>query len=561
MTQPDLKLERAAEIDDDVRDDAFRMRDVVRDVPRFVWVVTALHVAIMLLNVAAWAPNRGPDEFRHVGLSVGVASGAALPWPAPGEFTTTKGVSAGILSPRLAQGKMLFSAAAAPERDQWPSYNSRGGDTPGSNANQLVQHPPLFYYLMGGPLALVPNWADRPYIDVYLILRLLNVLMMAPITLLIYAAARRLLGSGSASLAASAAVLAIPQFARDGASVENDNLLILLLTLVTAQAVYVITGDTSRRTGALIGVTSALALLTKGLALFLPLFLVAVYGFALAHYGRKALGSAVLALAIGGLGGGWWWLRNLVVYGVIQPDGTTTEQHGLGEPITTFSDSGSAFIESFVRRMNYRFWLDGHIWNPPHWVEAFDAIPSLIVLVGVLAGLVTARRRPMLGSTRAFILLLPMCCLTGIVATGAWSAWQARLFPAGQQGRYVYGAVAALAIVAMAGLSWLLGRFHRALPLLVLLWTGVAVSVHFALAFKTYWTPAGGEGIRTDIVEGLRNMLAWSPMPAWAFWCVLVVTAVIATGAVSEALSMAMRQEDQIASPLAPSSRTHTMTS
>ena len=54
--------------------------------PLFVWLVTLLHVLVMVVNVGFWAPNRGPDEFRHVGLAIGVTTGAVLPWPDPGHL-------------------------------------------------------------------------------------------------------------------------------------------------------------------------------------------------------------------------------------------------------------------------------------------------------------------------------------------------------------------------------------------------------------------------------------------------------------------------------------------
>jgi 4-amino-4-deoxy-L-arabinose transferase-like glycosyltransferase len=515
----------------------FRWRSIVSGVPLFVWLVTLLHVLVMVVNVGFWAPNRGPDEFRHVGLSMAVASGAVLPWPDPGTFTTTTGVSAGLLSPALAEGKTLYSAKAAPSsRSAWPSYADRGGDDPGARPNQLVQHPPTFYYLMGAALHLLPDYAGRPYIDVYLFLRLLNVLLLAPLTLLIYAAAKRLLGAGPAASTAAVAVLAIPQVARNGASVENDNLLVLLLAALTVLTVFVITGDTTRRTALGIGVLGALALLTKGLSLFLPLYLVVVYAYALLRSGRRAVLPALIALAVAGFGSGWWWLRNIIVFGVIQPEGNQVVQNGLGPPRTTWADTGMQFAEHFVRRMNYRFWLDAHIWAPPPWVEWFDAVLAVVLVVGLVAGLATARRWSSFGSLRALVILVPAACQLGIITIGAWHSWQSTLFPAGQQGRYIYGGLLGLLVVASAGLARLFGKRAQLLPIVALAGGLVVTVVQFALGFRIYYTPRHHTSYVNDLTVGSRNLLAWSPLPATAFWVAVIATVVVALATLASAL-------------------------
>lgn len=510
----------------------FRWRAVVSGVPLLVWLVTLLHVLVMVVNVGFWAPNRGPDEFRHVGLSMAVASGAALPWPDPGTFTTTKGVSAGLLNPALAEGKTLYSADAAPaSRSAWPSYQDLGGDDPGARPNQLVQHPPTFYYLMGAALHLLPHWADRPYIDVYLFLRLLNVALLLPLTLLIYAGAKRLLGAGPAASAAAVAVLAIPQVARNGASVENDNLLVLLLAATTVLTIFVITGDTSRRTALGIGVLGALALLTKGLALFLPLYLAVVYAYALWRYGRRAMLPALIALSVAGFGAGWWWLRNMIVFGVIQPEGNQIVQNGLGPPRTSWAETGPQFAEGFIRRMNYRFWLDAHIWAPPHWVEVFDAVLAVVLVTGLVAGLAAARRWPSFGPLRALVLLVPAACQLGIVIVGAWHGWQSTLFPGGQQGRYIYGGLLGLLVVACAGLARLLDRRAPLLPALMLAGGLLVIVVQFALGLRVYYTPRHHTSYWHDLSEGGRNLLAWSPLPATALWTAVLATILAACAA------------------------------
>ena len=69
-------------------------------------------------------------------------------------------------------------------------------------------------------------------------------------------------------------------------------------------------------------------------------------------------------------------------------------------------------------------------------------------------------------------------------------------------------------MISCAGLSRLLGRHARLLPGLVLAGGLVVTLVQFALGFRIYYTPLRHTSYWTDLTEGSRNLLAWSPLPA-----------------------------------------------
>jgi hypothetical protein len=109
------------------------------------------------------------------------------------------------------------------------------------------------------------------------------------------------------------------------------------------------------------------------------------------------------------------------------------------------------------------------------------------------------------------------------------------LFPAGQQGRYVYGGLLGLLVLASAGFARLLGRRATVLPLLVLVVGLGATLVQFALGMRIYYTPRHHVSYWNDLTEGSRNLLAWSTLtPVW-FWLAVAATVVVAAVAVGVA--------------------------
>jgi hypothetical protein len=150
------------------------------------------------------------------------------------------------------------------------------------------------------------------------LLRLFDVLLLAPLPLLAYAVARRLGGEEQAGVAAAAFPLAIPELSHFGGIVNNDDLLILLFGVCTLLLVGVMTGDLTVRTAVLTGVAGASPCSRRGSRSCpggpagVP-HLPARRGNGRSIAGRLGI-VTVTAFAFGG-----WWLRNLVVYGTLQP--------------------------------------------------------------------------------------------------------------------------------------------------------------------------------------------------------------------------------------------------
>lgn len=491
-------------------------------------MVVLLH-GLMLLSATVLYPNyRGPDEPLHVDLIAATAQGDAVPWPAPGMRYVSRGVgAAGFLGNGRIDVRSVLPAGMAPPRDRRPTYRDAGGETPGTAPNQLVQHPPAFYYLMAPVLAVVPHWQDQPFDRVVAWLRVVNALLLVPLPLLGYALARRVGLPSPAAVAAAALPLGVPQLYHIGSAVNNDNLLLPLLAGTSVLAATVGRGDVRGRTAAGLGLLVGACLLTKGFGLFLPLLVGLAYLVAATRVGlRRVIVPLVLAQAVALGTGGWWWIRNKIEYGVLQPDGTKLVQPHLTAH-TSFGETGPQWLGQFGTLMNRRFWLDPGATRLPA-IAAVAAVAGAVLVVGGV-GLTLALRSP--ARRDALLLAVPFCCLAGIVAWGSWDAWEKVLRTSGMQGRYLYGALPGLAVLVVGGAGRLLGRWTPAVVL-----TGVALAqlVGLALTLRVYWLPATGSEPGRLLAAG-RGILAWSPWPPVLVLPLLMAVVVAGVGTLSRA--------------------------
>jgi hypothetical protein len=280
-------------------------------------------------------------------------------------------------------------------------------------------------------------------------------------------------------------------------------LLALLLTRV-------LTGDASRRTALWIGAVTTVALLTKGLALVFPVWVAATYAVAL--YRTRKLSVVWSALVAGALTcvGLAWWVKNKLAYDLVQPDGLRTEPRDL--PVRFFwEDWGHAYVARYTERMVTTFFVQDQAGTRLHDTTWWLArVILLLLVVGILATLVLG----ILRRVDALVLIAPTVLLAGLVAKGSWASFSVLGLYAALQGRYLFSAATALAVVAAAALARLPERLRRPVPFLLL---GLGAVMHLANTAKSlnlFWAPAG-TSIRTW--EGLRESLAtlveWYALP------------------------------------------------
>ena len=500
------------------------MRDRSRRIPLTVWAVTALHVGLLLVFSVLYPPFTAFDEPQHVDAVLSIRHGDG--WPAPQERQLSEGIVA-VATPVLRAATALpFTDDPVPPRDERPSVASLGveRDAVGQPLpNQITQHPPLYYGVEAAVLAVVPGSRDWPYDRTVAVLRLLSVLMMAPLPLLAWATARALQASPLVGVTAAVLSVSVPQLQRVGASVNNDAGYVLGFSVAVLLLTRIAMGDLRRRTVVVAGIAVGLALLTKGFALVLPLTVVAAF---LAG-GRAAARSPVrqapwwraglLCLVVAFLVGGWWWLRNLLVYGAVQPPGWSIEAYRRVLGTVPRPEGTPAPLSDFVAgtyaRLSERFW--GGLGINYGGGDTYPDLLIHVLVAGTVIGLVAAvvgARRGRLAVLAA--VLVPLGATLGIVCYGIWSGYTYSLDFPGAQGRYLFGSVTGLAAAGALGLSVLAGPARRVLPVLAALLALVLQSAGIVSVVRHAWLPLYDGRPRLERYrDAFDGILRWSPWP------------------------------------------------
>jgi Dolichyl-phosphate-mannose-protein mannosyltransferase len=487
-----------------------------QQVPGMVWAITGLHVALMALTSILYPPFSGYDETWHVDMVWSYYDGGGV--YGPGERILDRGIEAavnGLPRPDSPRQSRYGVAANAPrgERRSFDSLDD-GKPTAFRTPNQMVQHPPLYYVSEAGLLHLLPDYRDLAYDQQVWLMRLLSILLVAPLPIIAWAAARTLSGDGTVPLVAAALPVTLPGLSRVGGSVQNDDLLILLVGLLILVMAKVLAGDLRKRTGLAAGVPTGLACLTKGFGLVLPLFVTAVYAVAWLRHRRRPLAPWALAMAGVAAISAWWWLRNLVLYGAVQPSGLgpywSARLEGQG---ANAGGASGEFIVKFWERFSIRMWGGiGYPENPrldPWLTRAW----LLLLLVGAGLG-VAYGLRGRWGRAAALTLTLPWVLTVGILFVSARSSFlQNRQLP-GIQGRYTYPALVALVVLFAIGVCWAARRQARWLPLAVLAAGLLTQAYAWLLLARVWWLVPPDAPYRMQTWwETLTTILYWAPWP------------------------------------------------
>lgn len=578
---------------------AGRTRALLRRVPAVILLITALHVALLVTYSVAYPTWAGYDEAQHVDMVYGLQHGAG--WPGPGDKQLSQGVAATsddfdrgdyadmFLSGGKRRGAPSFAEITPTPRPDRGSFDELGGPAPvtdGRLSNQMVQHPPLVYAVGAGLLSALPGSADWAYDQQVYVLRLLNILLVAPLPLLAWATARRLGLAPAVARGAAVLPLAVPGLTRVGSSFNNDGILMLSASALTFVLAGVLTGDRRARTAIWAGVWLAVTLLSKGTALLLPLMVGAAYlagwwrtrdaraatAGPRAARRRAALRSlpwrpAAIALGVGVAGGGWWWVRNYVLYGAVQPNGWGVDPPRR-EPLL-LPDSFWTWLWYFVETMFNRFWAGLGLFEPPQLTPVAIVAATVVVLVvglaGVATGLAGPRRRRserpelagptiltqtapavpaeapavpgqrwldrLLTPAAPAVLLLPAVLAYVTVGQRSWAEYERYTRGIAVQGRYLYLGVVGIGVVAAAGLAWLLGRRARWTPLIMLV--GAVLMQAFALLAicSYYWLGRGVAFTPARIPDVAAAIARWAPFPVGVTWTILAATGALAVAA------------------------------
>jgi 4-amino-4-deoxy-L-arabinose transferase-like glycosyltransferase len=342
-----------------------------------------------------------------------------------------------------------------------------------------------------------------------------------PLPLLTAAAVRRVSRSRPAALVAASFTLFVPQAGHILGSVTNDALVTLSGAVIGYLCARAVTGDLRLRTAVGLGAVVGVGLLTKVMAAFALPVVAAAYLLATGPRGRRALGVLVagtVAFAIGG----WWWLRNLLVLGTVQPVGipdrfAEAEPHGLWYFLRIV-------VTSLTRSFFGNFgWLEIRLPDVVFWTAA--AVVGALCALAVVRG--PARR------AAAVLLLQPAALWCGVLVN-AWPDYAAHGWISAVQGRYLFAGLLALGVGTALGLLTLLGpRLRGAVPWVV----GVACAAAASGLAYGFWGFYQGPG--QSVADAAARWAGWSPLTGLQL--ALVGSVVVLVGAAAVVASRTER--------------------
>lgn len=521
------------------------VRRGIRSVPVLVWLVTGLHVAIMATYTLLYLPYTNPDEPLHHDMAAAWFDGEGV--IDPGERQLDPGIDGGFAITLDAYVKRPFTDDSVEPRGDRPSLDelAAGRETAYPYPNQMTQHPPLYYGLLAGVLLVVPGEESWAWDQVVGLLRLTNVVLLAPLPLLAWAAVRPVTRSAAVAVAASTVPLLVPGLSRVGAAINNDNLLTLLGSSLIVLLVRVCLGDVRLKLGVLVGAITGMALLTKGLALAFPPVVLCAY--VIGWWRQRGsfpwvatLGAQAVAFAVGG----WWWVRNVVRFDALQPVGVGPEAlaeiRGPRTPDSVPRDLFE-FVDGFFGEISRRIvaWLG--LLEPPLFPYWLAALIMGIVGVGVVVCVARRKRSPApLGVT--LVAILPTLGILAIVAYGVYGSYRWNLQFNGSQGRYLYPGIVGISLVTAAGWSAVAARARRWLPLAFVLLAGLAHGMAAKVIVATFWLPPRTDGTRIDDGDvALDTIARWSPWPSFVTAIPMLAVLVLAVSVAVAAIVFAVR--------------------
>lgn len=431
------------------------------------------------------------DELWHYPLVEHLAAGGGLPvqragqsdadapWRQEGSQPPLYYAAAALLTAPIDQGNWR-------ELRRINTHADMGVPAPDGNANAILHAP----------------GEDFPWRRAALAAHIARLLSVALSTATVYFAlrvGRELFDDAPRQYATAIATAGLPMFAFISGSINNDNAAALFCTMGLWWALRCLRrADFSARAALIAGLITGLGVLSKSSALGLAGLFALAAGLAALRTGAvpglaRALRFVLVMLLATAVIAGWWFVRNLNLYG-----------DWLG---------WQAFLDVVGRRDQpaslARLWSEreGFVWAWwgvfgtlnvifASWVYTLLNAMALVACAGGIWGLARRLRHGVRGDDLRRALLCVVWVAVIFVALLRWTA----LTPA-SQGRLMFPAIAALS----AGLVYGLSRFGRAaLTLGVGLLAACALAAPFFVIAPAYARPANGWAARLPIAVGAQ---------------------------------------------------------
>ncbi|MCY3915710.1 MAG: glycosyltransferase family 39 protein [Chloroflexi bacterium] len=402
--------------------------------PPFHWLLPLAFFCIGLTYLYASPHFESPDSYYHLGVIKWIADhGGALPVQSPDHdhLYAHEGSQPPLYYLLMTPIWLAVDSSDFADFFQPNPLVIAGQPARLGNRNQIFYQQPHPPNLAGASLAL------------YLIR--LATLAMGAVTIYAICQAARTLAPARNRLAVMAASLAAfnPQFLFVSSSINNDNLVTMLAALALWQMLAMLRDGFQARRSVGIGLLIALASLAKLSGLILGVAAVFCGILTVARYkdwrGLRLLLGAILLFWL--IISGWWYLRNLILYG--EPFGTNALIDHFGGRNATLTQLITEEFEGF--RISY--------WGLFGWFSIFTDwrhylamdILSALALIGLARHLARNRHDRFVMSACATLILLT-------AAGGAALMWYSTQTPS-SQGRLMFPYIAAISLLLALGIA------------------------------------------------------------------------------------------------------------
>jgi 4-amino-4-deoxy-L-arabinose transferase-like glycosyltransferase len=482
----------------------------IRTVPRFVWLAALTLLLVALLGSLVLPQLRIPDEKHNADMVLMAQEGDWLRegWPGLDE----RRIDPAIIAASLSLGR----------RERALQENRAG------------QHPPFFYLMAAATSSLATIAIEEPDLALRLwTYRLISVAVTALLPITYYLIASELTSNKWVRLASALLPLCIPGITlRDGSMINTDALLMFLISVSILMSLRIAKGDLSLRNAVVLGVFTGLAALTKGHALFLIPVLVVAYLIPLIRHRqltRQWLRSALVASGITLVVGGWWWIRNLLVYGMIQPVRTAPDP-----PVGAPTLEGLDWLTEATQRLVGNFWgggfaLGGRAYMPLFWIL------TIFVVIACIAGWLRSSDR---GTSSVSSLYAVLLVASVIVSSAYFSSERGRVVAV--HGRYFFPGLAGVAPLIALGAATFIRRRTHWLPTLFVVSSLTMTFLAIEFMLDQYWSSFG-----PGLAEQWSGVMASSPVAEAASTSILLLAAASLLTLLISAVLLGLRSEER----------------
>jgi 4-amino-4-deoxy-L-arabinose transferase-like glycosyltransferase len=322
---------------------------------------------------------------------------------------------------------------------------------------------------------------------VYLV-RALSILMGAGTVYAVFQAARTLFPDrrGIAPLAAGL-VAFNPQFLFISASVNNDNAVTLFASLALWRMLVMLRDGFAPRRDLALALLLALASIAKlsGLLIIPMVGLAALWTAYRKGDWRGLIRFALIAAVTWAIVAGWWYARNLSLYGELTGTGRMLDLFGR-RPAPALSE----FLTSEWEGLRISFWGLFGWFNVFTW-QPFYRLMDILTGVAVLGALIALWQRRHDLTRIVPLALLILTLILGAISLIAWTSQTAA-----SQGRLLFPCLVAISLLMALGL-WTL---RVPMPAVIVPLAAFAALVPFASIAPTYAPPAALDALPDSAV-------------------------------------------------------------